>query len=567
MRLTAIELENFKGIGPRQRIELKPITLLFGPNSAGKSTILQALHYVREILERKNVDPDTTIAGGLLDLGGFKSVVHKHDLSQPIRFRLELAIPGWEVNPHLPLNSRSDESAFGDFSELNIAYLSTQLASTRLGDASTWPGFLHQVELELELRWSNQHFAPYLSRWAVGFNNDKVAAITSVPEEGRAILSEINFEHPLFAAEFEDEEEPRPSPVETLLRELSREVAIHEARAPASPIDARVGVATVFGALPDLNRGLTLDLRDPDVSKLERESNTPRANALTALLSEFMLGPARIIRDYLSRMTYIGPLREVPGRSYIAQSSPDEARWAHGLAAWDLLHGPRGKDLIEKVNAWLFDKERLNSGYRLEHIRYRKVENPSPIDVILQHGVSDEDLVDVVPNLRELFEQYPIIQEVALRDIRTNTLVGPSDVGVGLSQLIPVIVSLVSEEEGLVAIEQPELHIHPAIQVGVGDLIAVSATAQSTNSDAERCLLIETHSEHIMLRLLRRIRETTENELPPSAPSLTPEQVAVIYVEPTEDGLKLTPLRITADGDFLDRWPRGFFEERGEELF
>ena len=46
MRLTAIELENFKGIGPRQRVELKPITLLFGPNSAGKSTILQALHYV-----------------------------------------------------------------------------------------------------------------------------------------------------------------------------------------------------------------------------------------------------------------------------------------------------------------------------------------------------------------------------------------------------------------------------------------------------------------------------------------------------------------------------------------
>jgi hypothetical protein len=401
----------------------------------------------------------------------------------------------------------------------------------------------------------------------VGFNNDQVAAITSVPEEGRAILSEFNFEHPLLAAEFEDEEEPRPSPFETLLRELSREVAIHEARAPASPIDARVGVATVFGALPDLNRELTLELRDPEVSKLERESNTPRANALTALLSEFMLGPARIIRDYLSKMTYIGPLREVPGRSYIAQSSPDEARWAHGLAAWDLLHGPRGNHLIEKVNAWLFDKERLNSGYRLEHVRYRKVENPSPIDVILQHGVSDEDLVDVVPNLRELFEQYPIIKEVALRDIRTNTLVGPSDVGVGLSQLIPVVVSLVSEEEGLVAIEQPELHIHPAIQVGVGDLIAISATAQGANSDAERCLLIETHSEHIMLRLLRRIRETTEGELPPGAPSLTPEQVAVIYVEPTEDVLKLTPLRITADGDFLDRWPRGFFEERGEELF
>jgi len=41
MRLTRIEIENFKGIGTRQRIDLRPITLLFGPNSAGKSTILQ----------------------------------------------------------------------------------------------------------------------------------------------------------------------------------------------------------------------------------------------------------------------------------------------------------------------------------------------------------------------------------------------------------------------------------------------------------------------------------------------------------------------------------------------
>ena len=56
MRLSRIEIENFKGIGPAQIIDLKPITLLFGPNSAGKSTILQSLHYLREILERRNGD-------------------------------------------------------------------------------------------------------------------------------------------------------------------------------------------------------------------------------------------------------------------------------------------------------------------------------------------------------------------------------------------------------------------------------------------------------------------------------------------------------------------------------
>ena len=572
MRLKAIELENFKGIGERQRIELKPITLLFGPNSAGKSTIFQALHYVREILERKNVNPDTTIAGGLLDLGGFKSVVHKRDLSQPVRIKLELQFSPFVSVDHLPINMEGTAAVGGDFSSFDINYV-----AWGLGDDPVPPGALYQVALEIELRWSNQHFAPYVSRWAVDFNDESVATITSVPEEGRAILSEFNFEHPLLVPELQDAEDPRPSPVEALLRELSREVAIHESRTPASPIDTRVSVKTVFGALPDLDRELALDLRDPEVSKVEREENTPRAKALTALLSEFMLGPARVIRNYLTRMTYIGPLREVPGRNYIPQLSPDEARWANGLAAWDLLYAARPKidiladqpieDLIDRVNAWLFDRERFNSGYKIERVRYRKIATPGPIDVILQHGVSDEDLVDVVPDLRELFDSYPVVQEIGLRDIRTNTLVGPSDVGVGLSQLVPVIVSLITSIDNLVAIEQPELHIHPAIQVGVGDLLATAATDQGPDVEAARCLLIETHSEHVMLRLLRRIRETAANELPPGAPPLTPDQVAVIYVEPTEDVLRLTPLRISADGDFIDRWPRGFFEERGEELF
>ena len=102
-------------------------------------------------------------------------------------------------------------------------------------------------------------------------------------------------------------------------------------------------------------------------------------NALRALLSEFMLGPARIIRDYLARMIYVGPLRDIPARDYIPQFSPDKSRWARGLAAWDLLHGPRGRDLIDKVNLWLFDKERLNSGYRLERADYRRIPSPSPL--------------------------------------------------------------------------------------------------------------------------------------------------------------------------------------------
>ncbi len=84
--ITAIEIENFKGIRDRVRVELKPLTLLFGPNSAGKSSIIHALLLGYEIFERHNLDPDRTVLGGdAVDLGGF---VHGHNTSQPVRMTM-----------------------------------------------------------------------------------------------------------------------------------------------------------------------------------------------------------------------------------------------------------------------------------------------------------------------------------------------------------------------------------------------------------------------------------------------------------------------------------------------
>ena len=122
MRLTRIEIENFKGIGSRQRIDLRPITLLFGPNSAGKSTILQALHYLREILERGNVDPDRTIAGGLIDLGGFATLVHNHELDRTVTLKVVLELSDEQGSDGLPLNAGLSIGE-PDFAELPVRYL------------------------------------------------------------------------------------------------------------------------------------------------------------------------------------------------------------------------------------------------------------------------------------------------------------------------------------------------------------------------------------------------------------------------------------------------------------
>ena len=114
----------------------------------------------------------------------------------------------------------------------------------------------------------------------------------------------------------------------------------------------------------------------------------------------------------------------------------------------------------------------------------------------------------------------------------------------------------------LFAVEQPELHIHPAIQCSLADLLA-----HQILEDQDRQILLETHSEHLMLRLLRRVRETTEDELPPDAPEITHESISVLYVSNDSGKMTLTHLPVTEDGDFARAWPKGFFAERGDELF
>ncbi|MCR8726678.1 AAA family ATPase [Frigidibacter sp. ROC022] len=564
MRLTRIEIANFKGISGRQVIDLRPITLLFGPNSAGKSTILQALHYLREVLDRGNVDPDRTIAGGLIDLGGFATLVHNHELDRAVTIKLEMDMQEEQGTDALPLN---DGLSLGDpeFSELQLRYL--------LGESAEFEDYavVQGCALEVEVRWSEREQAPYVARLSVELDGEPVASIISPPQAGRAQLTDFNFDHRLLRravrpdelAEEGGEELAASSPLEDEIWVLAREAAADRST-PKTPDDQlRIAVATLRGALPALDKDLALDIRDPDVSKAELEERTPRVNGLRALLSELVLGPARIVRDFLSETTYIGPLRDIPSRNYRPQVTPDEARWAQGLAAWDLLYNDRSGELMEAVNRWLSDETRLRTTYRLERVEFREIPVPSRFDQVFERGLQEDDIGE----LQELYFSLKTRSEIALRDFEKGILVAPGDVGVGISQMVPVVVASLRKADGILSIEQPELHVHPAIQVGMGDLFIRAVRSDPDRLFSGKSLIVETHSEHIMLRLLRRIREQTDNEVPPGFDGITPDDLSVIYVESGLEGVRFKPLRVSEDGDFLDRWPQGFFDERAEELF
>jgi len=170
-------------------------------------------------------------------------------------------------------------------------------------------------------------------------------------------------------------------------------------------------------------------------------------------------------------------------------------------------------------------------------------------------------ILDVDTDLRNQLLSLPVMHRLLVRDEARDIELTPQDIGVGISQVLPVVVAALHHNAGLVAIEQPELHIHPAFQVALGDLFI-----EQIRECSDLTFILETHSEHLMLRFLRRIRETGENEAPKNR-NLMPEELSIYFIEQGEAGITCKSIRVDEDGDFIDRWPQGFFEERAGELF
>lgn len=232
-----------------------------------------------------------------------------------------------------------------------------------------------------------------------------------------------------------------------------------------------------------------------------------------------LLGPEFF--DALARIYFLGPMRARPERTTMA-----------GRGVLDYV-GPVGENMaalladrpqaVDEVNAWC---DRLELGY---HVRM------------------------LAPVSEEIVRSAGDFTVLALEDVRFDppVLVSPRAVGYGVGQLLPVITQCVIADGGMVIVEQPEVHLHPRLQSNVGDLFVDTVVAGRAQ------LLLETHSEHLVLRLLRRVREGV---LPAS-------DLAILYVDLHEDGgAFLRRLEVNRHGDLVDGWPGGFFDERLAEV-
>ncbi len=146
----------------------------------------------------------------------------------------------------------------------------------------------------------------------------------------------------------------------------------------------------------------------------------------------------------------------------------------------------------------------------------------------------------------------------------SSTRLSFDDVGFGVGQVFPILIEGLASEARVICVEQPEIHLHPRLQANLADFFIETSAAHSgpeaspsKPATKPRQWILETHSEAMILRIQRRIRDG----------SLDPKDVSVLYVQNDGgDSSTAQRLRLDEEGRFLDEWPDGFFDESLREM-
>jgi hypothetical protein len=512
-------LQNFRGFLDEHEAHLAPITLVFGQNSSGKSALLQAIALISQSLPRNplmrrnwSAIPNLfNFVGQNINLAGFRNIVSGHDESRSIGLGIEVLPPSRPVGPwsfsastlrygiKVGWNSEQEEmnlesAQFGITQSLGDEHLTSNFEIDNVQGFESLSAFSRgAARVDLSIKASD------LAALVRVFKNDVETRSTRASARAAGRMLELG------------EESNRAQEMVRRLAELPEDVLENYLFDFLVSHDFEISLDGMLVRLDSELRG-----RDKsEVREFEPEDASEWDLETTALAQLIIDAAMRIqtgIRRELLRTTYLGPMRAAPQRLEDLGSFAAEDLGSDGSGTTARLY--RLPDTLTKVNLIL---EEMEIPYSVQPVRIAN---------------------DAYPTVGE----YLALQ---LTDSRTGVTVSPRDVGYGISQVLPLVAEAASRGEAPLLVEQPELHLHPRLQALLAEVLVRASN--------ERQIILETHSENILLRLQRLVREGT----------LPHDRLSILYVGSREQsGSWLQPIRLGSDGEMLDEWPDGFFEER-----
>ncbi len=449
--LRQLRLKNFKGWRDTAPVRMAPLTIFFGTNSSGKSSIEQFLLMLKQTVnssDRKMVlypgDANTPV-----NLGSFTDLIYGHDVRNKLEFSLL-----WELTPPLEVSDRR--------SNLNVSGDQLEFSASISGGNAKYPyPFLYDFRYRL---------------------------LMNAAEEMRVGI----------------ERNEAPAGVQYDLKASPYKLVRHKMRAWS------LGFPRKFYGFPD------------EVSVYYQNAD---------FVQDFSLEMERLLQS----ISHIGPLRSKAERLYSwSGGEPEDVGYAGEKTIGALLaakgrrlgagKGKRSKSLQELVAA--------------------KLQQLELIDAF--------DVKEISKNRNEF--------EVKVKTGGSASWVDLPDVGFGVSQVLPVIVQCYyAQPRSILFIEQPELHLHPRAQAHLADLF-IDVLSSRENGEARNIqLIVETHSEHFLHRLQRRIAESSSEH------PIVSSQVAGYFARHADGESRLDPLQFDAYGAICN-WPTNFFGDTMGDL-
>jgi AAA15 family ATPase/GTPase len=445
--ITNFEIENFKSFAGKQSLKFAPITLIFGPNSSGKSSVIQSLMMLKQTMLSKS-DSELVPSGDFINLGTYNSLVHGQNIDNKMFFSIEYDSQ-YEAEEYRLKHGHEMLFANSDYRTISFSY-------SPIGHKPTLTNYGFNCRNK-----QIEKIGFQLTRVRKGSNGETFALDNS----------------------------------DSLKKVLST-------RHKISPTDPS-----------------WLDLTD-SLGKFFRVSRSLNVPVSTARVDSHLVSYTnRVVDDIANvfeQLKYLGPLRSSPKRYY----SDEIGNYQKG----------QGKSNLGNAIFNSTDETKLKLNSFLSDFKI-----PYEIEAVDLGNINTGQLISI-----------------QLKDLRNGATVTPKDVGFGIGQVLPIILEAVISKSKLICVEQPEIHLHPRLQAHLADLFIDSVSESQKNQ-----WIIETHSEALMLRIQRRIREG----------KIPKELVSVLYVDVGNSGSQVTQIELDDDGDFTTDWPEGFFEERLEEVF